>query len=108
MPWGETNRMEQRARFVLDALERRFSMTELCYRYGISRKTGYKWVARYLEGGSLGCDDRSRAPVLHPNATDPRLVGRIVKLRRKHPSWGPKTLRGVLVLDYPDVPWPCV
>jgi putative transposase len=42
---------------VLDALEGRFSMSELCYRYGISRKTGYKWIARYHAEGQPGCDN---------------------------------------------------
>jgi transposase len=54
MPWSETNRMEERARFVLDALQGHFTMTELCYRYGVSRKTGYKWIARYPWGRSPG------------------------------------------------------
>lgn len=66
MPWSETHRMEQRARFVLDVFERKFSMSELCFRYGVSRKTGYKWVQRYEKLGRLGCDDRSRSPKLHP------------------------------------------
>jgi hypothetical protein len=29
MPWSETDRMEQRARFVLEALQKRFTMSEL-------------------------------------------------------------------------------
>ena len=88
MAWSETSCMEQRARFVLDALQGVFTMTELCYRYGVSRKTGYKWINRYHDNGVPGCGDRSRAPRVHPNATDPKLAARIVKLRRKHPGWG--------------------
>src|SRR5688572_26168295 len=107
MPWSETNRMEQRARFVLDVLQGHFTMSELCYRYGVSRKTGYKWLARYRRKGSDGCDDGSRAPHVHPNATDSKIASRIVKLRRKNPSWGPRTLRGYLVREFPNVPWPC-
>lgn len=106
MPWSETNRMEQRARFVLDVLEGRFTMSELCYRYGVSRKTGYKWVARYQARGREGCSDRSRAPQLHPNATDPKIAARIIKLRRKNPSWGARTLRGYLVREFPNTAWP--
>jgi putative transposase len=107
MPWSETNRMEQRARFVLDVLEGRFTMSELCYRYGVSRKTGYKWLERYHKQGREGCSDRSRAPQLHPNSTNPRIAARIVKLRRKHPSWGARTLHGYLVREFPNTPWPC-
>lgn len=107
MPWSETDRMEQRARFVLDALEGRFTMSELCYRYGISRKTGYKWVERYHKAGQPGCDDLGRAPRSHPNATAPMLVRRIIALRKKHPSWGPRTLHSVLMQDHPGPAWPC-
>src|SRR5262245_16873941 len=107
MPWSETTCMEERARFVLEALQRRFTMTELCERYEVSRKTGYKWMERYHREGVSGCSDRARSPRTHPNATDPKLVARIVKWRRKHPGWGPRTLHGSLVLEYPDTAWPC-
>jgi putative transposase len=106
MPWSETSPMEERARFVLEALERRFTMTELCYRYGISRKTGYKWLERYRGGGGPACRSQSRAPNSHPNATDPRIVERLIKFRKKHPYWGPITLRSVLAEKYPKTPWP--
>jgi transposase InsO family protein len=99
--------MEERARFVLDALEGRFSMSELCYRYGISRKTGYKWIARYHAEGQPGCDNRPRAPQSHPNATDPKIVRRIIRFRKQNPAWGPRTLHDVLTQDYPTVSWPC-
>lgn len=107
MPWSETNRMEQRARFVLEALQRKFTMSELCYRYGVSRKTGYKWIERYHREGVTGCGDRARAPRLHPNATPAKIVKRIVAARRKNPSWGPRTLHGYLVDECPAVDWPC-
>jgi len=45
MPWSETCPMEERARFVLEALEGWTSMTELCARYGVSRRVGYKWLS---------------------------------------------------------------
>ncbi len=82
MPWSETNRMEERARFVVEALQGRFSMSELCFRYGVSRKTGYKWIERYHAEGARGCEDRSRASRGHPNATDPELVARVIRLGR--------------------------
>lgn len=107
MPWSETNCMEQRARFVLEALQKRFSMSELCERYGVSRKTGYKWIQRYHREGVSGCNSRARIPQSHPNATDPRIVARVVKWRRKYPSWGARTLRGFLVDEYPNTAWPC-
>jgi transposase InsO family protein len=107
MPWSETNCMEQRARFVLEALQGHFTMSELCFRYGVSRKTGYKWIERYHTQRTPGCDDRPRAPRLHPNATDPKVAARIIKLRKKNPSWGPRTLHAFLVNAFPNTAWPC-
>jgi transposase-like protein len=62
MAWLETSPMTERQRFIDDASDRLFSMTELCARYGISRKTGYKWLDRYAEQGRAGLRDRSHAP----------------------------------------------
>ena len=107
MPWSETDRMEQRARFVLDALQRKFTISELCYRYGVSRKTGHKWIKRYKKEGAAGCDDRRRSPRVHPNATDPKIARLIIKARRANPGFGARTLRQVLVDDHPGIDWPC-
>lgn len=107
MPWSETNRMEERARFVLDALQGHYTMTELCYRYGVSRKTGYKWIARYHGEGAQGCNDRLRCPRNHPNKTRALIVKRVILARRRHPGWGPRTLHGYLVERDPDIAWPC-
>ena len=59
MPWKESDAMDQRLQFVSDALSDRFTMTELCERYGVSRRIGYKWLARFNEDG--GCGRRARA-----------------------------------------------
>src|SRR3990172_7956818 len=103
MPWSETDRMEQRAQFVLDALRGHFTMSELCYRYGVSRKTGYKWIARYHGEGAQGCNDRLRSPRNHPNKTRALIVQQLMRARRKHPGWGPRTLQAYLVEQHPDV-----
>src|SRR5712691_10263530 len=62
MPWLETAPMEQRERFVRDHRLALYTMAELSARYGISRKTGYKWLDRFDQGGREGLGDRSRAP----------------------------------------------
>ena len=46
--------MEQKQRFVSLAGSGHFTMTELCRDFGVSRKTGHKWVARHAEGGING------------------------------------------------------
>ncbi len=62
MPWLETSPMEQRERFIQNHGVDLYTMTELCERYGISRKTGYKWLGRFEEEGRAGLRDGSRAP----------------------------------------------
>ena len=60
MPWSETTPRNERLRFIADVLEREADeMAVLCRRYGISRKTGYKWLARYVAGGPAALAERS-------------------------------------------------
>ena len=60
MPWKETCRMDEKLVFVADCLRGELPMTALCEDYGISRKTGYKWLGRYREHGPEGLVERSR------------------------------------------------
>jgi transposase len=54
---------------VDDWLKEDWSMTALCEYYGVSRKTGYKWLSRFWKEGGTALFDRPRAPKSHPNAT---------------------------------------
>jgi transposase InsO family protein len=74
----------------------------LCERFGISRKTGYKWIERYLRHGAAGLEDRSRRPRSAPNATAPQIVEALLETRRRHPSWGGKKLLTVVHTRHPD------
>ena len=67
MPWLETDAMHERLKFVQDALSDRFTMAEVCARYGVSRPIGYTWIALYAEEGRRGLGDRSRAPHTCPH-----------------------------------------
>lgn len=89
MPWNQTCPMSERAKFALAAEEGLFSMTELCRRFGISRKTGYKWLGRYREGGLEALEDRSRAPKTIPHQTPEPVEKALVALRQKHPRGAP-------------------
>ena len=51
MPWQETLLMDQRVQFIADYQRAVFDIAELARRYGISRKTAYKWIERYEIGG---------------------------------------------------------
>jgi len=99
--------MNERIKFIAKYLEAEDSFTELCRGYGISRKTGYKWVERYESGGAGALEDRRRgAHSPHPSATGPSVVAAIVKARKKHPRWGPKKLRVVLGRRHPTMELP--
>ena len=108
MGWTETCAMDERIRFVREAMRPggEDSMSALCDRYGISRKTGYKWLERFEQDGRAGLKDRSRAPRAHPNAVEAGTVERIIALRRAHRSWGAKKLLPVLQARWPKEPWP--
>ena len=106
MPWEETTRMEQRARFVEEFDSALYTVTELCCRYSISRKTAYKWLNRYGKQGASGLEDRSRAPKTSPARTSQHLIQSLLDLRRKHPTWGPRKLLACLLKREPEQPWP--
>jgi putative transposase len=73
----------------------------VCRRFGVSRKTGYKWRKRFKRQGLEGLKDQSRRPRRLSKVTAPELVCEIVATRMKHPSWGPKKLYAVLRKSYP-------
>jgi transposase InsO family protein len=106
MPWEESCAMDERVRFISDYLRRELSMTELCERHQISRKTGYKWLWRYAEFGAAGLHERSRAPLVHGGATAPEIVAEIVEMREAHKSWGSRKIIAKLADQKPEVTWP--
>jgi transposase InsO family protein len=102
--------VNERKHFI-DAHQRgELSVSELCRRFGISRKTGYKWLERfYGDGGDdEALRDRSRRPRSHPRAVATWLEEAIVQARQQRPHWGPKKLRAVLVHRNPGVELPAV
>lgn len=107
MPWKECSPMSQRREFVTIALLHDRTFTELCDAYGISTKTGYKWLGRHREQGPAGLEDRSRCPHGSPNRTPEAMEEAILALRQTHPAWGGRKLRRRLTdLGYTRVPVP--
>lgn len=106
MPWNETNAVKQRMLFVADAERGHYSMSELCRRYGVSRKTGYKFLERFEHQGVGGLADRRRAPGRCPHRIDEGVARVIVALRKAHPSWGPRKLLDWLVDHRPELELP--
>jgi putative transposase len=111
MPWLETSSVNERARFI--AADRRglYTRAELCTRYGISRKTGYKWLGRFAEDGRRGLQDRSHAPHHCPHRIGRELAELLCGARRAHPDWGPGKLLDWLGPRHPEIAhtaWPAV
>lgn len=98
--------MNQKTKLIGDFLKDEFTITELHELYGVSRKTIYKWIARYKQDGPTGLEDRSCAPLNHPNATSPEIVDRIISTRIQHHTWGPKKIISTLKKTYPQEIWP--
>lgn len=106
MPWQEKSLMDQRTQFIADYQREVFTVVELADRYEISRKTAYKWIDRYADGGPPALVDRSRRPKSCPHETAGEIVEAVLALRRHHPTWGPKKLRRVLTKREPTIAWP--
>ncbi len=98
--------MDQRVAFIADWLHEEWTMTELAHRYAISRKTAYKWVARYQADPAHGLAEQSRAPHAHGRAMSADVRAAVLALRRAHPRRGPEKLRALLRQRAPERAWP--
>ena len=101
MPWRETNPMDQKLQFIADYLRQTLDMSELCAAYGISRKTGYKWIERYLEHGPPGLEDQTRRPDSSPRQTPVEIVEALLEVRQHHPTWGAKKILPFVAKRHP-------
>lgn len=106
MPWVETCCVDERTRFVREALRNEWSMSDLCRAYGISRRTGYKWLERHHAEGVAGLNDRSRARHTQPHEVSEAVRDLIIRARRAHRMWGPKKLRPWLARAHPSIALP--
>ncbi len=93
MGWKETRVQDERLLLVEEFAAGERSRAEICQRYGVSRKTGYKWYEQFLFHGVAGLADRSRKPLHQPNAVDDETVGGILEARARYPSWGERKLK---------------
>jgi transposase InsO family protein len=105
MPWIPQTTMSQRHEFVLLASKAGVNFRQLCRRFRISPKSGYKWLKRFRLGGFAALGDRSRRPQTSPQTCAPAVAEKIIALREKHPTWGGRKLRRRLRdLQEPVVP----
>jgi putative transposase len=106
MPWKTTCALEERLKFVAACLEEDACIAEICRAFAISRKSGYKYLARFAVEGAAALNERSRAPLEHPNATEAAIVAKLLATRRKHSTWGPRKLLAYLHRREPSLAWP--
>lgn len=106
MPWRVQTLMTARRDFIEDWLRGLYSMTELCARFAISRRIGYKWLARYEAGGLEALTDQRRRPHHFPQQVPADLAALLLATRQAHPTWGPRKLRPYLARRYPAARWP--
>nr|WP_242515930.1 integrase core domain-containing protein [Sorangium cellulosum] len=98
--------MDERLRFIVAAKDGDENFSELCRQFGISRKTGYKWLDRYDEHGPCGLQARAPIAHQHPHRTPDAVVDVILKARKEHPFWGPKKLRAFIAERHPEFEMP--
>src|SRR5262245_29014120 len=88
MPWHETEPVKERHQFIAEYLSGLYRVSELCARFGISRKTAYKWIARYAQASFDGLQEHSRAPHSCPHRTPAEMVTIFRIARQQPPTWG--------------------
>jgi transposase InsO family protein len=98
--------MCQRTQFIALHQSGLFTTTELCTRFGISRKTGYKWLSRFEQDGPEALKARSHAPRSCPHKTAPEIEQLLIQVRRDHPRWGPKKLLAYTAKRHPQLGLP--
>ena len=108
MPWKDTTTMEQKVEFICEWLSGKYTISEMCRYYEISRPTAYLLINRYEKSGIEGLLERSRAPHLHPNKTKAEVEEKILKLKQKHSRWGAKKLHKLLFNHFTETEIPSV
>ena len=106
MPWLTTNPMDERVKFIAAYLRGELSVSRLCETFDVSRKTAYKWIDRYADGGVAELLERSRRPLSNPRSTSREVVSLVVAMRKEYPFWGPKKLLTMLGTAYPGLKLP--
>lgn len=106
MPWKEVKPMDEKTLFIAEYVQGDKMFAELCGLYGISRKTGYKWISRYKRDGFHGLEELSRKPHLCPHRTPYAIRKEIIDLRQKRINPGPKKIQTLLLKKYAEADIP--
>jgi transposase InsO family protein len=95
MPWKEVNLVDLRKEFVYLAANGK-NISQLCKNFGISRKTGYKWLERFEDDGEIGLENLSRRPIHSPGRISTVMEKAIIQVRKQHRAWGGRKIRRFL------------
>jgi transposase InsO family protein len=99
MPFKEISKVASRLEFVSQAIAESSNVSELCRRHGITRRTGYKWIRRFLEGGVDRLEEMSRKPHHSPGRTCDETEALVLSMHDAHPAWGARKIRSTLIND---------
>lgn len=102
MPFKEETMFSQKQKFLALYETSKFTMTELCRDFGISRRTGYNILEIFKEHGEEGLKGLSKSHKTHPLTTPEEVANDIVLLRKKHRHWGAKKIRHLLLDKWED------
>ena len=96
MPWKNTTTMEQKIEFICEWRTNKYTISELCKAFEISRPTAYKLIDRYEKQGIEGLRERTKKPINHPNRTKEYIEENILDLKKRHSKWGAKKIHRLL------------
>ena len=102
MPWRVASMKEVRRSFCERVLTSRANLSSVCQEYGISRKTGYKWLRRYQSQGDRGLLNKSRRPHRSPHKVTAGVEAMVIKLKEQYPYWGPRKIHRLLYQAHPE------
>jgi len=97
MSWQTESVMEQKERFIRMWMSNDFTFSKLCNSFNISRPTGYKLVRDFQKNGESCFETKSTKPKRSPNKTSKSVEDKIVQLRKKHPNWGARKFKSLLL-----------
>lgn len=108
MPWKVINQMNLKIQLVADHHKEHFSITDLSQKYGISRPTVYKWLARHEQLGIEGLKEQSRAPQNCPHRTSKKILDIVIQEKLKNRKRGPRKIRAQLKRKHPELELPAI
>jgi len=95
MPWEVHPVSEIRLAFVHQVLSLNMPIAAACRTFGISRKTGHKWLRRYRAEPGKALIDRCRRPLSCPARTSTDRTEAILQVRDAF-GWGPRKIHAYL------------